>query len=454
VKPSHAGSLVALCVLSVGKLAFAQNAAEGAAPPAAQAPAAMQPQSAAAQGPAPAGPPVAVPFGVPAAGTNLESHLGSSSQASSDITRGDDFDFAPGSSGNTVVRGNPNAPGILAVDLSGNSGLYVVKSGDTLSGISQQVYGQPWMWPKLWSLNPQIQNPHWVYPGDQIRLTGVNGAAGRPQQVKTLGAGGLNDRRAAVPEDTVFLRRTGYLDDPANGISGEVVGAENPVQLMSEGDTVYLAIKPGTSVSVGQRLTIFRPSRKPPSINGARRPPGMIVAIQGTVAIDYFDPKTQVARGSIVESLDAIERGAKVGDLGRRFQIVPPKKADNDVSARILTSMYPHVLLGEEQVVFIDRGSKDGLLPGNRLFVVRRGDTWRRTLSTAGSGAQSSIKMDSTENVDVEATPLHGNEQHFPEEIVGELRVVDAQPYSAYAVITDSRVELLPGDRAIARVGF
>lgn len=431
--------------------AWAQEAADGEAPaPAAPAPVVVQV-------PAPAGdapPPVAVPFGVPAPGTNLDAHLGSGSQSKSDIGQGDDFDFAPGTENSTVVRGNPNAPGILAEDIQGNSGVYVVKSGDTLSKISQQVYGQPWNWPKLWSLNPQIQNPHWVYPGDQIRLTGVTSGIGRPSEVRTLGAGGLVDRRAAVPEDTVFLRRSGYIDDPAKGIQGEIVGAKAPVQLMSEGDTVYLAIRPGTSVAPGQRVTVFRPSRKPPKVPGGRRPPGMIVAIQGTVTVDYYDPKAQIARGTITESLDVIERGAKVGELGRRFEMVPPKKAGTDVSARILTGMYPHEVLGEEQVVFIDRGFKDGLEPGHRLFVIRRGDTWRRTLSTTTRDARTRIKMDSPDTVDTEPTPLNGDEQAFPEEIVGELRVVDAQPYSSYAVVTDSKVELVPGDRAIARVGF
>lgn len=396
---------------------------------------------------------VPVPFGVPPPGTDLESHLGSSSKARADIGQSDQFDLAPESKSGNVVRGNPNAPGILAEDVRGNTGLYVVRSGDTLSKISQQVYGQPWMWPKLWSLNPQIQNPHWIYPGDQIRLTGASSDVGRPAQVRTLGSG-LVDRRPSVSEDTVFLRRTGYIDDPAEGIQGEVVGAQAPVQLMSDGDTVYLAMKPGASIRPGQRLTVFRPSREPPKVPGARRPPGMIVSIQGTVTIDYYDPKSHIARGKLTESLDVIERGAKVGELGRRFEIVPPKKAHVDVTARILAGMYPHVMLGSHQVVFIDRGHRDGLEPGHRLFAIRRGDTWRRTLSTAAEGARTRLKTDSEQLVDSEPVPLHGDEQAFPEEIVGELRVIHAQPYSAYAVITEARVELVPGDRVIARSGF
>jgi len=47
---------------------------------------------------------------------------------------------------------------------------YVVKKGDTLWDISSVFLDQPWLWPKLWRLNPEINNPHLIYPGDIISL--------------------------------------------------------------------------------------------------------------------------------------------------------------------------------------------------------------------------------------------------------------------------------------------
>jgi hypothetical protein len=390
-------------------------------------------------------------FGPPQAAP-LESHLGSSSRAKADINEGDSFDLGRQEPAGAAMSGAADAPGILGDEPRPRNGVHVVQAGDTLSKISQQVYGQPWLWPKLWSQNPQIQNPHWIYPGDQILLSGAPGpmVAGRAQ---TLGSGGFPIKQQLVPQDTVFLRQVGYIDDPAKGILGEIVGAIEPVQLMAQGQQVYIVIKPDQTLSVGQKLTIFRQVREPPKVEGARTPPGKLVALQGTVRIDYVNQSKHIARAEILESTEVIERGAKVGFVENRYQVVPPKKIDKDVTARVLTSMHPHVFMGQNQVVFIDRGSIDGLAPGHRLFVTRRGDTWRRTLSTTKLMARTRINIDA-EELTFEAVPLNGDEQDFPEEVVAELRVIRAHKFSSLAIVAAAKVEVVVGDRAIGRAGF
>lgn len=52
---------------------------------------------------------------------------------------------------------------------------YTVKKGDTLWGISGMYLQKPWLWPELWEVNPQIDNPHLIYPGDQLNLVWVDG---------------------------------------------------------------------------------------------------------------------------------------------------------------------------------------------------------------------------------------------------------------------------------------
>ena len=154
----------------------------------------------------------------------------------------------------------------------------------------------------------------------------------------------------------------------------------------------------GVDVKVGQLMTIFQKSREAPAPAGARRPPGDIIAFKGTVRIDAWDAQHRVAQGELVESLDVIERGASVGPVGRRYYVVPPAPTQVDLRARVLTSMYPHVIMGRDQVIFIDRGENDGLQPGNRLFVVRRGDAWRQTLVTTSGMASTRILIDRDES--------------------------------------------------------
>ncbi|MBM4363928.1 MAG: hypothetical protein FJ104_14710 [Deltaproteobacteria bacterium] len=224
--------------------------------------------------------------------------------------------------------------------------------------------------------------------------------------------------------------------------------------LLTQGNNVYMILRPGVDVRIGQLLSVFRSVRTPKAVPGVRRPPGEIIAFKGAVRVDNWDPKKRVARGKLIESLDVVERGDKIGPVGRRFQIVPPRRNDADVEARVLTSFYPHEVMGQHQIVFIDKGSKDGLVAGNRLNVVRRGDEWRNTLGTTTTLGRTKVRVDVPESVQTEVTPLNGDQESFPEEIVGELRVLRADEQSSVTIVTSATREIETGARAVARRGY
>lgn len=403
----------------------------------------------------------------PAAGSTeaINQTLPSGSRPKYNIDEPDTFDLDPRSGrGGGVVYGSRGATAVLGDGerriAPAVPSVHLVRRGDTLWDLCEYYYQNPWGWPKVWSFNPQIANPHWIYPGDQIRMRDPNAPsgsalsayAGRPE-TRTLGSARSFGTTPQVPRNTVFLRDQGFIGDPRRDTWGELIGAVEEQMLLAEGNHVYLQMRPGVNVKPGQELTVFQPVRQPEKVPGARKPPGEIVAVKGTIQIDRFDPKTRVARGQITESVDVIERGAKIGPVGRRFDVVPPKKATADVTARVLTSFYPLVYIGQNQVAFIDRGSEDGLVPGNRLFVLRKGDTWRGSLETTSRMSRDRILIDSPRNVEVESTPLAGDEKKFPEEIIAELQVLRTEKYSALAIVTQSRREVVPGDVAVTRVG-
>src|SRR6187551_53751 len=110
--------------------------------------------------------------------------------------------------------------------------IHLVRRGDTLWDLCNRYYQNPWAWPKVWSYNPQVANPHWIYPGDQLRLTSATGGGQQalslaPRQTTTIGSGNsLNGRRSQVVSGTVFLRDQGYIGDTKRDVWGELIGSD------------------------------------------------------------------------------------------------------------------------------------------------------------------------------------------------------------------------------------
>lgn len=336
---------------------------------------------------------------------------------------------------------------------------HVVKKGDTLWDLSDEYYGSPWAWPQVWSLNPQIENPHWIYPGDQVRTAQGQGSQKSSTSLggsddNSAGEGGFIGRSRVVPEGTVFTIDHGYIGDPEEDVWGEVAGAHRDLMLLTEGDILYLVMNEGVELRLGQRLNIFKEIADPPEVEDSRTPPGKIVKIYGTVRIDGWDRDKRVAKGSLIESVDIVERGFKVGPVGRRFDVVAPKQATEDVEARLLGGLYPHTYFGSEQVIFIDKGSEDGLVTGNRLRALRRGDTWRRKLKTANYHARMRLELGDPDVPSPERTPLRGDDEDFPDEVIGEVVVLRTEDYSSICLVTSTTRGLESGERLVAVKGY
>ena len=61
----------------------------------------------------------------------------------------------------------------LTQETKETEGVYSIKKGDTLWDISSKFLKDPFLWPKLWQKNPYITNPHWIYPGNPVRLSAM-----------------------------------------------------------------------------------------------------------------------------------------------------------------------------------------------------------------------------------------------------------------------------------------
>ncbi len=364
----------------------------------------------------------------------------------------DSFDYGKSGSGDSAARGGDNSPIFTTHRHVSSSGAaapdtHVVRRGDTLWALCDHYFNNPYQWPRIWSYNPQIKNPNWIYPGDELRLR-VAGAApeGKPS-ADSKGGLSLIDRRRTVPHDSVFLRDQGWIQgDESDDVWGEVSGSASETMFLSDLNEVYLTLRSGHDPRIGQELTVFR--------TRATAAAGDIVQLLGTVRIDEWNPQERVARAQIVETLDTIERGNKVGPIARSFLVVSPVTNQSEVTAHVLASLRPNEIFGQNQIVFIDKGEAAGLQPGNRLVVRRRGDAWRKTLVTEGAGYR--ISTDNERPMPpMEMTPgSHAEDATFPQEIVAELRVLTTRRESAACLVTQARVEIDTHDIAYARKGY
>jgi len=339
----------------------------------------------------------------------------------------------------------------------GGRDVHVVQEGDTLWDISQHYYGDPWNWPELWSYNPEITNPHWIYPSDQVRLSSsAAGTEALAMGVPAAGPGGQGGVSAAMLTGTeaapsvviplaqrkpgaVFLRDEGYLDQDAMRTVGQVIGGNEEQMMLSTSDQVYVRFKQDHDVRTGDQYAVFR------DIQEWERDPeekGKLVRIHGTVVIRSYDSQKRVARGVITETLDPIERGYYVAKLERRFDLVEPKRNTANVVAHVIASVRPRSLLSYDNVVFLDVGQGKGIEPGNRFFVVRRGDEWMRNLDADPEDLGN-------------LTPIpEYDEEALPKEVIAELRVITVRKNTTIALVTRSDTDIFLGDTAELRPGF
>jgi LysM domain-containing protein len=317
--------------------------------------------------------------------------------------------------------------------------LHVVRRGDTLWDICFLYFNNPWEWPKVWSFNPTITNPHWIYPGDQVRLypkgLGPVSALSDKPVANADPEGPPSAPLQATPARSfgVDLRQVAFVDKEKLDVDGVLVGAVEEKMLLSTGDAVYIDYegpnKKGKPPTVGKRYAIYT-ERKQVAHPTTGAAIGSYVEILGELEIVSVK-KGKHARAVITDAIDVIERGARVGPLETQFRTVEPVANSVDVQGTIVAMLNQDELIGTGQVVFLDLGTAAGVKVGNRMYVVRRGDAYDPSMGATGGIGQDDRK--------------------FPARAIGEVMIVNTGKNASVALVTLSVQEMGPGDLVMMR---
>lgn len=255
---------------------------------------------------------------------------------------------------------------------------YVVEKGDTLWDISNRFLKTPWRWPDLWRMNPEISNPHLIYPGDHLKVVWVDG---QPTLMLERGITRLYPKakvtslEQAIPaislKDVVgFLSRNRVVSENLLSSAPYVLGGKNDRLISGAGDRVYAR---GTLENDDFKQAVYR------------------------VGDRYLDPKTGVFLGQeLVRVADVrvfsnendlitldIERSDKevrqldrilAIESGRITSVFYPQPAPLDLEAEVLSILGGVNDGGQFNVIAINAGEREDLEPGSVMLIKRRGE--------------------------------------------------------------------------------
>src|SRR5690348_17058510 len=340
---------------------------------------------------------------------------------------------------------------------------YTVRRGDTLWDISAKFLSKPWLWPEIWQANPQVRNPHLIYPGDVLNLSFINGPRLRLEpSVHREG-----EAIPAIPLDQLrlFLKDMRVMNADEVKSSPYVVGFEENRLRGAVGQNLYVR---GLKAEPGQRFAIVRPTHTFRSfaadegdqagedvvghtldndVSMVRTPweedfrddghygegdsLGVEVSVIGTAeTLRGGDPSTLL----LLDATQEIRSGDRILPLdGPTYDPYYYPHAPRSVSANARVIAFADAMdaAGPRQVVALSIGAKDGVDNGQTFAIFQPGKTSHDDV------ASSSWSRGSGEHVTL------------PDEFVGHVMVFRTFDRVSYGLVMDGLRPVHRGDRLV-----
>lgn len=332
-----------------------------------------------------------------------------SSQSSSEATTGSGATASYG--GPVVERIGSSSP--LA---EGHPNEYVVQVGDTLWDIAATFLHDPWFWPEIWYVNPEIENPHLIYPGDVLglvtidgseRVTTVRGSAYRltPQARITP----LTEAITSIPYESIsaFLTTGVVLERKQAKRLPYLVATRGDLLMAAAGNEIY--VRGLKNEVLGTRFSIIHIGDPliDPDDHRLVGYQGIYVG-KGTLR-RIGDPATIALTDSAREARKGDRLIAESTDLNLNFF---PKAPNSTIDGRIISVIGGVTQIGQYHVVVINRGGRNGLAVGDVLSVFQSGQ--------------------------VVADEVRGGRVRLPDENAGTIMIFKVYDRIAYALIMEA----------------
>ncbi len=260
---------------------------------------------------------------------------------------------------------------------------YTVKRGDTLWDISSLFLRDPWLWPEIWQINQQVENPHLIYPGDVLSL--AYGADGRPMiRLSQAGAARVSPRLrssdldgpiATIPYSAIasFLARPSVISAEQLKTAPHVLAFRDGHMVGGSDHEIYVRDLVGQERTSYNVVHVGDPLRDPEN--------GDVVGYMGTYAATAVITR---AGNPAKAMLTSTARETLQGDRLIANDLTPPmnfspRSPDRPVKGQIIAVVDGVELIGQYQIVVINRGARNGIEMGHVLAVDQAGEVVRDT---------------------------------------------------------------------------
>jgi len=268
---------------------------------------------------------------------------------------------------------------------------YTVVRGDTLWGIADKFLANPWQWSAIWHDNPQIADPHWIYPGDELALSFASGrpvlqvsrrrALVRPDEVRlspTVRSEPLDQAIPAIPLNAVqpFLTQPKVVDAGVMESAPYLLSVVGEHVTGGSGDQIYVR---GIVDDHTQGYMLFRPGAPYLDADTGEVLGYEALYVGETEVKSFGDPSTLLIKASVREVV-----------IGDRILPIEPSKLEmryyphapaNPIQGHIISVVDGVSQIGQWNVVILDRGTADGVEVGHVLEIRQAGTFQRDSLS-------------------------------------------------------------------------
>ncbi len=343
------------------------------------------------------------------------------------------------SSMDSGASGQPaqNEPNLVLVSqavplASGAPEEYTVQVGDTLWDIAATFLRDPWYWPEVWYVNPQVENPHLIYPGDVLALVTIDGRQrianmrGSTYRLSpTARVTPLAESITSIPYERIaaFLSKGLVLEKSQVDRLPYILATRGDHLMASAGNDIY--IRGGQPSPNGTRFSVVHigDELRDPDDNDLIGYQGIYVGVGAQSR--GGDPATIALTDTNREALAGDRLIPETVDIPLNFF---PKSPDLNIEGRIISVVDGVSLIGQYQVVVLNRGARNGLAPGDVLSVFQAGEVVRDRFAGGSFLGSSGI--------------MGGESVTLPDEQAGTIMIFKVYDRIGYALVMEATSDI------------